>query len=572
MTPRYPAFAFAALFLLTGIASARAQTITEYPAPAGGVPYNMARGADQNLWFTDQQLDSIVQMTPTGATTSFFIPTAGSLPTGIVAGPDGNLWFTEFTGNNIGRLTTTGTFTEYPIPTLASGAGNITTGPDGNVWFVEQNGGNVGQITADGIITEFPVPTSNPDVNAIAFGPDGNMWFTEQAANKIGRITTAGAITEFPVTTGSTTPHGIVGGFDGNIWFIEGSSNKIAQMSTAGVVLHEYPIPTANSGSVHLRRGIDGSLWFSENNVSQIGQITMAGTITEYLTPTANSGPWGLAVGPEGAIWFAESNSNAIGQLFPVTNGQLLVSAVLPSSQSVTLPTAATAFATILNAGTATATSCAISPIDGVAQSFGYQTANNLNELIGTPNTPADIPPNGAQNFVITLTPNAVFVPETINFAFFCSNANAAALTPGVNTFIMSASATPVPNIIALAATPSGGGILDIPGTTGSAAFVVASVNLGAGASIKVVAGTGDAALPLTLQVCETNPVTGACLATPSSSVTTTIAADATPTFGIFATGTGTIPFAPAINRINVRFLDADNVNRGETSVAVQTQ
>jgi len=48
------------------------------------------------------------------------------------------------------------------------------------------------------------------------------------------------------------------------------------------------------------------------------------------------------------------------------------------------------------------------------------------------------------------------------------------------------------------------------------------------------------ASLPVSLRLCQTNPTTGACLATPASTVTTTIAANATPAFGIFVTGNAT--------------------------------
>ena len=85
-------------------------------------------------------------------------------------------------------------------------------------------------------------------------------------------------------------------------------------------------------------------------------------------------------------------------------------------------------------------------------------------------------------------------------------------------------------------------------------------------------ADTGDTALPVDLQVCQSNPVTGACVLGPAPSVQLNIEAGATPTFSIFVSGTGSlIPFEPAHNRIFLRFKEG-GLSRGATGVAVQTQ
>ena len=83
---------------------------------------------------------------------------------------------------------------------------------------------------------------------------------------------------------------------------------------------------------------------------------------------------------------------------------------------------------------------------------------------------------------------------------------------------------------------------------------------------------TGGVPLPVTLSLCQTDPTTGVCLGAAAASVTTTIDANATPTFGIFVTGSGSVSFSPATNRIYVRFRDSGGVIRGATSVAVRTQ
>jgi hypothetical protein len=155
--------------------------------------------------------------------------------------------------------------------------------------------------------------------------------------------------------------------------------------------------------------------------------------------------------------------------------------------------------------------------------------------------------------------------------SFDCTNTNPAPINTGLNTLLLSVSTTPVPDIIALAITSTNDGIIDVPGAAGTGAFAVATVNVGASGNITATADTGGAALPVNLFICQTNPGTGACLASPSGGVTTTINANATPTFAVFVQGNGTVPFDPAVNRIFVRF-SSGGVTRGSSSVAVRTQ
>ena len=107
---------------------------------------------------------------------------------------------------------------------------------------------------------------------------------------------------------------------------------------------------------------------------------------------------------------------------------------------------------------------------------------------------------------------------------------------------LFSASATPVPDIVALAATLTNDGIVNIPGANGTGAFAVATVNVGVSGSITASADTGSAALPVNILLCQTNPATGQCISAIGPSVTTQINANATPTFAIFVQGDGAVP------------------------------
>jgi hypothetical protein len=250
-----------------------------------------------------------------------------------------------------------------------------------------------------------------------------------------------------------------------------------------------------------------------------------------------------------------------------------LVAAVLPLSRSVELGATPTAFATIIDAGPDNASTCTIAPATGIPASFVFQTTNpSTNAVTGTPNTPVNISAGQAQSFVIAFTPTAAFAPTNVAFTFTCANApSPAATNVGVDTLNLSASSTPVPDIVALAASGDPG-YVDIPGATGTGVFAVATVNLGIDATITATASTGTANLPVALTICQTDPTSGACLAAPAPTVTTDIQPNATPTFGIFVNGSAAVPDAPGVNRIFVQFTDPGGVLRGETSVAVRTQ
>jgi hypothetical protein len=251
-----------------------------------------------------------------------------------------------------------------------------------------------------------------------------------------------------------------------------------------------------------------------------------------------------------------------------------LLASVLPSSRSVQVGNVATAFATIINTGSVTATDCGIAPKTFVQASFAYQTTDASNALIGTPDTPVDIAAGANQSYVFAFTPTASFAPVDVQLDFDCSNTSPAPVTVGLNTLLLTADTDPVPDIVALAATINDDGIVNLSGSTGTGVFGVATVNVGSTGSITVSTDTGDAVLPVSIALCETDPATSVCInpAVPTlEPVTTSIAAGATPTFAFFVTGTDTVPFDPANNRVFVRFKDAGGVTRGSASVAIRT-
>jgi len=271
---------------------------------------------------------------------------------------------------------------------------------------------------------------------------------------------------------------------------------------------------------------------------------------------------------------FGLIQADAAGDL--VSALQPLAAAILPSSRSVEVQGTATAFATILNGGSSPAVAVAPTLATSLPATFSYQTTNpNTNQPTGAPNTPVDIPAGGGQTYVISVTPSGEFGPTDVQFSFAGANTLSVPPLTGVNTLLLSASSSPVPDIIAVAASgPPNNGIVTIPGALGAGAFAVASVDVGATSAITVTADTGGTALPVLLALCQSDPATGQCInpAVPTSSVTLPISGGQTPTFAIFVQGTGVVPLAPGTNRVFVRFKDANGMTRGSTSVAVMTR
>jgi hypothetical protein len=251
---------------------------------------------------------------------------------------------------------------------------------------------------------------------------------------------------------------------------------------------------------------------------------------------------------------------------------QSLVAAVLPTSRSVQIPGPATAFVTIINTGAATANSVGISLQSAIPATLTYQTTDSTtNQVTGSPNTPVDILAGKSQSYVIAITPQGPIASSEVLFNFNGTNTTPVAPISGVNTLLLSASVTPTPDVIALAATATNDGIVNLPSFTGPAAFSVASSNVGAGGQITVSADTGASSLPVSINLCRTNPQTGQCTSSLGPSVLTQINGGETSTFSVFVTGAGFVPLDPATNRVFVRFREGQAV-RGSTSVAVDTR
>lgn len=564
-----------------------------------GIPSDESGGVVESLY---AHLDTVVaQLGP--ITRGEKIGTLGR--TGTSAGPCAHLHFEIRSDEDIGASTGYSP-TQEPEGRLDPSdfidrhrtLSPAKAGPD---LYVHDSGGRLGVVdVSSGMVTI--IGNMGITMTDIAFAPNGELY-----AISFSNLYRLNLATAAPTLIG---PHGIPGG-NGLVF---GSDGTLYGAGSSSLMLFTIDLQTGDSTAF-------GNMgYFSAGDMVFFNQeMYLASTTNELVSiDLGNSGigtpigpfgfanVFGLATADDGVIYgtanldvFAVDTitgngtfvSNYSGQgmtqsygssFFTEAGAQTspLVSSVLPASRSVQIGRSATAFSAVINAGSQTARNCIIAPRSEVPGDFMFQSTDPAtNQPTGTPNSPVDVPSGAIRSFMVAFTPTGELQPTEVKFNIGCENTELVPTQTGVNTLLLSASVDPVPDIIAMAATIGGNGIVDVMDDLGagvrSGVFAVATANVGAASSITVSADTGRANNPpISIALCETDPLTSLCVTPPQTGgyVTTDIQAGETPTFGVFINAQGLVPFDPGVNRVNVRFRDQSGKIRGSTSVAIQTQ
>ncbi|MEM7218451.1 MAG: M23 family metallopeptidase [Pseudomonadota bacterium] len=246
-----------------------------------------------------------------------------------------------------------------------------------------------------------------------------------------------------------------------------------------------------------------------------------------------------------------------------------LDASIIPASRTVQVGEPATFFATLNNASDQDLEGCRVglqSPLD-VDFRFREVRPGNLRPR-GTANAPVDIAAGESQTFLVTLTPNAVADALEIGFGFRCADGPRARKRRGENTLQLTVTDQPAPDIMAVAATVDGDGVVRLGSAAGESSFAMAAINPGSAVDDVIVTPRLTAGVAV-LTLCETD-AQAICLAEPSASLTLSL--DGTPrTFSVFVAGSGTpLSLDESDQRVVVEFVQGGRL-RAVTGVAVTT-
>jgi hypothetical protein len=565
-------------------------------------------------------IGGLLPLAPAQAQT--FVRTIGSGPAsgnGQLSNPEGvavdtangsNVVVTDSFNGRIEVFSATGTFIRIIGSTLLDIPGGIAIDPvnasnivvlDGNVNAANNN--LISVFTAGGnFLTSFAPPGAGAgqlsgDALALAIDPNNgsNIVVADSGNNRIVVLNAGGGFVRqfggpgtgpgqfnLPAGVAVDTANG------SNIVVADSDNNRIQVFSATGTFIRQFGTFGNGDGQFYGPFGVavdaasGGNIIVADagNNRTQVFSPT--GTFIRTIGIPGNqngqlNSPAGVAVDPanQGNVLVVDLNNDRI-EVFTddvAAGPSPLGAAVLPGGRSVEIGSTATVFATMLNTGAVPLSDCQINLPGADGLVLDYQTTDpTTNAVTGQPDAPVTIAGNnGSQSFVLSFQSANALTVQALPLVFNCAGVAPAPVITGVDTVDLTFSSTPIADIIALAAVATNNGIVEVP-QGGAGAFAVATDNAGATDTLNVEADTGAATLPLSLSLCQTNPSTGQCLAPPAASVPVTITAGATPTFSVFVSASGPVPFAPGTSRIFVRFLDGSGTSHGATSVAVETQ
>ena len=298
-----------------------------------------ALNGNGNLYIEDSGNDTIRNVTPVGAVTTFagLAGTSGSTdgtgssarfsnPEGSAVDASGNIYVTDYGNDTIRKITPGGTTTTVaglagtPGSTDGTGSAARFNGPfglaidaSGNLYVADRSNQTIRKVTPGGIVTTFAglagnVGSSDGTGSAARFnGPafpaldsGGNLYVADQSNSTIRKITPGAVV---------TTLAGLVGSFS-------------SADGTGSAARFDNPSSIAVDGS--------GNLYVTDNGNDTIRKVTPGGTVTTLAglagTPGSANGtgsaarfdrPHGIGLDSAGNIFVSDNYNDTVRRITP---------------------------------------------------------------------------------------------------------------------------------------------------------------------------------------------------------------------------------------------------------------
>lgn len=310
-------------------------------APVSTVPVNattayplgVTTDASGNVWFAEDNLDSLAEFFPSNGTLrTFAIPTPHHLMWVwyMVFDASGNLWFSDESQQLLWRFDpASGAFANYTAGTAYPMVLHYDQAR-GRMWFTSLKTNQVGYFSISGgkavlgAVANLSAPVPGSGVSGITVDAAGNVFVAESFQAKIVELAgnTLSVMKTWSLPAGSQPVGLALDPGRERLWFTDHGSSFFGYVGLNSSALVEYPTSLYFAGggyTVSLPYWIaissSGDVWFNEHFANRIGRFDPATSqLTEFDIPTNNSSPLMLSVDDQrGVVWFTEFAGNALG-------------------------------------------------------------------------------------------------------------------------------------------------------------------------------------------------------------------------------------------------------------------
>ena len=164
---------------------------------SGVAPYGVAVDREGNVWVADNYLNSVTEISPTGATLQSF---SANAPWGIAVDAQGGVYIAEYGGDNVLKETPAATangttYSQSVLPTNGlSFPGGVAVDSHGKVYVGDRNNSRVIVLAPSGGTYTQSTLLASPHIDPVSLAVDagGNVYIADALSNRVLKETPAG--------------------------------------------------------------------------------------------------------------------------------------------------------------------------------------------------------------------------------------------------------------------------------------------------------------------------------------------------------------------------------------------